>query len=243
MAKRAELKATRKQRKNAYKALIAKDPSPYIDFLDLKLLWEKSKGEGVKIAIIDDGFNLMHEDLQHIKTSFSFDSESGELNARPHHHKDSHGTKVAGIIFAAHNQKGIDGVAPEAQIITLRQPDTWTSNTIRSFQLAKLAGASVINCSWHSHWLAQPIKEIVDELAQHGRKGKGIAVIFAAGNEGKKILPDSIEASKESAIVVGSQSADYTRLKSSNYGETVDLEIYGARAQTTLASEIGRAHV
>ena len=51
-----------------------------------------------------------------------------------------------------------------------------------------------------------------------------------------KILPDSIEASIESAIVVGSQSADYTRLKSSNYGETVDLEIYGARAQTTLAS-------
>jgi len=82
----------------------------------------------------------------------------------------------------------------------------------------------------------QPIKEIVDELVQHGRKGKGIVVIFAAGNESKKVLPDSIEASIKNAIVVGSMSAQFETLKSSNFGSSVDLFVYGARAQTTLTS-------
>lgn len=234
--KRAARKARRAARIKVNKLTKNKVQSPYIDILNLESIWTKTKGKGVKIAIIDDGFNLKHEDLQHLSPAFSYDTDSGKFDTMPDHHRDSHGTKVAGIIFAAHDQKGIDGIAPEAQIIALRQPDTWTSKTIMSFQLAKLAGASIVNCSWQSNWLLQPINDIVDELAKHGREGKGIAVVFAAGNEGKKILPESIEASIESAIVVGAQNARYERLRSSNYGNTVDVMVYGGKAQTTITS-------
>jgi len=235
-AKRSERKTNREQRRKANKQLIEKDPTPYIAMLNLEERWKTTKGKGVKVAIIDDGFNLKHEDLKHLNPIFSYDVDIATSVSTPNYHTDSHGTKVVGIIFAAHNKIGIDGIAPEADLIAIRQPDTWVSNTLLGFQLAKLAGADIINCSWHSHWLLQPIQEVVDELALHGRKGKGIAVVFAAGNEGEKIVAKSIESSIESAIVVGAHSDKYERLRSSNYGDYVDIEFYGARAQTTLAS-------
>lgn len=210
--------------------------SPYISLLNLPSLWAKTKGQGVKVAIIDDGFNLKHPDLQHIKPIFSYDADTRKLGASPKLAIDGHGTKVAGIIFAAHNPIGIDGIAPEAEFIALRQPDTWTSNTLLSLQLAKLAGASVINCSWHSNWLLQPVADAVNELAQYGRDGKGIAVVFAAGNQGQEIKADSTEAAINSAIVVAANDRNFNRLNFSNYGQSVDLSVYGRGVKSTLVS-------
>lgn len=215
---------------------ISNKTSPYISLLDVPSLWVNTKGKGVKVAIIDDGINLTHPDLRHITPVFSYDAETRQLASTPHPKIDGHGTKVAGIIFAAHNRLGINGIAPEADLVALRQPDTWTSNTLLSFQLAKLAGASIINCSWHSEWLLQPISDVVDELAQHGRDGKGIAVVFAAGNQGLKIESDHIEAAIKSAIVVGASGVNYKPLDFSNYGQSVDLSAYGAGAKTTTVS-------
>lgn len=47
--------------------------SPYIDLLDIKSLWKNTRGNNVKIAIIDDGILLSHEDLKHI-TPASYES-------------------------------------------------------------------------------------------------------------------------------------------------------------------------
>jgi len=221
---------------SAEKIALTKYVPPYIRLLDIPLLWSKTKGKGVKVAIIDDGINLTHPDLQHIMPSFSYDVETGELSSSPHPKTDGHGTKVAGIIFAAHNRFGINGIAPEADLIALRQPDTWTSNTLLSFQLAKLAGASIINCSWHSEWLLQPIADAVNELAQYGRDGKGIAVVFAAGNQGLEIKSGGSEAAIDSAIVVGAIGANFKPLGFSNYGQSVDLLTYGSGVKTTAVS-------
>ena len=38
-------------------------------------IWNKTKGEGIKIAIIDDGFNLDHEDLKGVDIAFEYDVE------------------------------------------------------------------------------------------------------------------------------------------------------------------------
>lgn len=210
--------------------------SPYIDLLSIPSMWQKSKGENVRIAIIDDGIFLAHDDLKHIEPIFSYDVEIKALSVIPQSAIDRHGTKVTGIIFAAHNNIGIDGIAPESELIALRQPNTWTSNTLLSFQLAKLAGASIINCSWHSQILLQPLAEIIDDLAQNGRQGKGVAVVISAGNSGLEIMPHSTESSINSAIVVGASGQNYKRLAFSNYGGSVDLFTYGKAVQTTLTS-------
>jgi len=220
----------------AEKKAFSNKASPYISLLDIPSLWSKTKGKGVRVAIIDDGFDLKHSDLRHITPVFSYDTQAGKLNSSPRQRIDSHGTKVAGIIFAEHNQVGIDGIAPESDLIALRQPDTWTSNTLLSFQLAKLAGASIINCSWHSEWLMQPVADAVNELAQYGRNGKGIAVVFAAGNQGLEIKAGHSEADIDSAIVVGASGANFKPLGFSNYGHSVDLWAYGGGVKTTTIS-------
>ncbi len=205
----------------------------YLEKLDVPSLWEHSRGKGIKIAIIDDGFNLDHPDLKHAREIFSYDAELKILSSRPQAKADNHGTKVAGIIFSAHNNIGIDGLAPEAGLIALRQPATWTSNTILSFQVAKLAGADIINCSWNSRWLLQPIADIVDELSRTGREGKGIAIVFSAGNRGQEIKHLSSESSLEQAIVVGAKNHMGRKYIFSNYGKTVDFFMYGNPALTT----------
>jgi len=210
--------------------------SAYLDLLKIQSMWQKSKGKNVKIAIIDDGVFLAHNELKHITPIFSYDVEAKTLSSTPRSAIDKHGTKVAGIIFAAHDNVGISGIAPEAELISIRQPSTWTSKTLLSFQLAKLAGAQIINCSWHSQLLLQPIADIIDDLAENGRDGKGMVVVISAGNTGIEIMPNSTESSIKSAIVVGASGKGFQRLAFSNYGNSVDMFTYGQKVKATLSS-------
>ena len=187
--------------------------------LPLTKIWKKTKGKGIKIAIIDDGFNLQHEDLKGVRVGFQYDVEQRVLDASPKSKLDKHGTQVAGVIFAQHNGIGVNGIAPEAELIAIRQTSNITSKTILAFTVAKLAKADIINCSWKSAVLMQPVYDVILNTITHGRKGKGTAVVFAAGNSAKRILPLSSEAAINEAIIVGATQAY------SNYGASVDFVI------------------
>ena len=205
----------------------------YLERLDAPMFWNQTLGEGVKVAIIDDGFDLSHPDLQHVNQLFSYDFSSKSLNARPKFHEDRHGAMVAGVIFGGHNGFGLDGLAPHAELIALRQADTWTSKTLLAFQLAKLTEADVINCSWTSRWLMEPVADVVQDMARNGRNKKGMPIIFSAGNQGREIQPKSTEAALDEAIVVGASANNGTRLKYSNYGKSVDFLVSGVPVETT----------
>lgn len=185
-----------------------------------------NKGEGIKVAVIDDGFNLEHEDLKGATVGFSYDADLKQLGATPQVRGDRHGTQVAGVVVAQHNGLGIDGIAPKATLIPIRQASTRTSDTVLSFTVANLAGADIINCSWNSRVLMEPVNDVIQYLTQHGRNGRGSIIIFAAGNEGQPIKPGSKESAINTVITVGSQLkgkiAPY-----SNYGERVDLYLPG----------------
>ena len=185
----------------------------YQKSLNLNTYWSKTKGEGVNIAIIDDGFNLEHEDLKGANLLFSYDTDNKNLNSTPKVKLDTHGTQVAGIIFAQHNGIGVDGIAPKANLIAIRQTTNITSDTIISFTVAKKAGAHIINCSWNSPLLLEPVYDVIKALS------KDTAIVFAAGNSAKKIEPYSIEPSIPEVVTVGATQ------KYSNYGEVVDFKI------------------
>ena len=180
---------------------------------NLEKIWKTTKGEGVNIAIIDDGFNLKHEDLQGVNLLFSYDADNKNLDSSSKLKVDTHGTQVAGIIFAQHNNIGIDGLAPKANLIAIRQTTNITSDTVLSFTVAKKAGADIINCSWNSPILLEPVYDVIKALSYD------TAIVFAAGNSAKKIEPYSIEASIPEVITVGATQ------KYSNYGEVVDFKI------------------
>jgi len=212
---------------------------PYIKFYGIKKRWNKTKGAGVNVAIIDDGFDLSHPKFKALNVVFSYDVNQKTLSSLPISPLDTHGTKVAGIIFAQHDNdpgKGeVNGIAPEASLIAIRQPDTWTSNTLVSFQVAKLEGADVINCSWHSHFLLQPVADVINDLSFHGRNGKGIAVVISAGNDNQQITRYSSESAISSAIVVGAvNELNHQKLSFSNYGQSVDLMMYGKSVKSLI---------
>lgn len=217
-----------KRTKRIYEAYLAK--------LGVPELWKSSRGQGVRIAIIDDGIELQHPALKHVAKDFIYDLESQTNNITAMAMGAEHGTKVAGIIFANGDDSGlhrIQGLAPKATLIALRNPTTLTSNTLLSFQLSMLTNADIVNCSWNSYLLLQPIADAINELAEYGREGKGTAVIFSAGNEGRLLQEKSIEASLKKAIVVAASNVRGARLVKSNYGESIDLLVFGMRVQST----------
>ncbi|MDP3696089.1 MAG: S8 family serine peptidase, partial [Desulfocapsaceae bacterium] len=136
-------------------------------------------------------------------------------------------------IFARHNGIGIDGIAPEADFIAIRHPDTWTSRTLLSFYLAKMAGADIINCSWKSRFLLEPIADIINDLTTKGRHGKGVALVFAAGNEGGALSDHGSEAALPEVITVGATGGNGRPLKFSNFGREVDVYTFGQDILTT----------
>lgn len=195
--------------------------------LNWPVLQQHNRGQGIRIAIIDDGIDLTHPALRQTKVAFAYDIGQRQLDASPQLAADTHGTRVAGVLFAA--TEGLDqpGLVPDAELIAIRQPDTWTSNTLLAFHLAQLAGADIINCSWHSHGLLQPVADAVSALAQYGRDGRGTAVVFAAGNQGQRITATSSEAAIDAAIVVGMNSPH------SNFGPSVDLVLTAEPMRST----------
>jgi len=213
----------------------------YLTQLGIPELWPATpQGRGVRVAVIDDGFDLEHEELTHTRVIFSYDTASRSQDVSPGGEDDSHGTRVAGTIFAAHNGVGIDGIAPLSSMIAIRQPDTWTSHTILSFYLSKLSQADIVNASWRSQWLLEPVADIVADLAQNGRRGKGSAVVFSAGNSGMELTGVDSESQLQAAVVIGADNGQGQRTRFSNYGQSVDAYVYGKAAPAVVPGGYGR---
>jgi len=82
-----------------------------LDALNVVPAHRASTGEGIRIAIIDSGVDVLHEDLQgRVRRSRSFSADGVEPD-------DEHGTAVASVIGArSNNAKGIVGIAPDSML-------------------------------------------------------------------------------------------------------------------------------
>ena len=148
----------------------------------LRDAWRYTQGEGVRIAIIDTGIDLKHPDLRGTRLVAGFDVERRSQKIAPEGPQETHGTLVAGLIFARHNGFGIDGIAPKAGLIAIRMMSGWSSATIIALQTAAQAGADIINCSWTFPLMLDPVAHLVDELTTRGRHGRGVMLVVSAGN-------------------------------------------------------------
>jgi subtilisin family serine protease len=145
-----------------------------------------SRGEGVRVAVIDTGLDSAHPDLQgRIQARRNFvDDDARQFDA------DRHGTEVAGIIAAdANNREGIVGVAPGVRILALKacwqvQPlaDGAQCNSFTLAQALTIAiesGAQVINLS-----LGGPADPLLRQLVEYAYK-RGIVVVGAVPPDGR----------------------------------------------------------
>ena len=154
-------------------------------------------GQGINLAIIDDGFDLNHEDLKDRFTSgwdFNGDDDDPtyENSDWGEDYSDMHGTCCAGVAAAAtDNSKGVSGACPNCTLIPIRMDmmtNSLDSAAIDSFEWAAEHGADIISNSWGptdnggAVDMNTTLKNLVANLRTNGRDGKGIIILFAAGN-------------------------------------------------------------
>jgi subtilisin family serine protease len=144
-----------------------------------------SRGEGVKIAVIDTGVDIQHADLRgSIAAAANFvDADDAQFR------RDRHGTEMAGVIAAvANNREGIVGVAPSARLLIFKacwqaRPDA-DAALCNSFTLARAlaaafdAHAQIVNMS-----LAGPDDPLVGDLIREGLR-RGVLFVGAAAENG-----------------------------------------------------------
>ena len=191
-------------------------------------------GRGIKIAVIDDGLDMFHEDLGDSLIA-SYDIESGTSDVS---HRDSygfHGTAISGIAVARKNGIGIEGIAPDAELIFLRyKEDMSDSETITLFNKAMEFGADLIICSWGTYDVSEAVKDKIVELSDYGRGGLGIPIIFAVGNDNIDMGND--ESAIDEVISVGATDISNMRAWYSNYGKHLDILAPGGDYDTAITT-------
>ena len=144
---------------------------PYVDLqrgfkeVDAAQAHHRSRGQGVRIALVDTGVDTAHPELAgRVDSVRNFVDRDGAQFAR-----DRHGTEVAGVIAAiGNNGQGIVGVAPEAHVTVLKA--CWEAGAqggarCNTFTLAQALaagiadGAQIINLS-----LGGPPDELLHRL-------------------------------------------------------------------------------
>ena len=185
---------------------------------------KKYSGKNIKIAIIDSGFDVNQIEFKNNITS-EYNTRDGSLDVGSNDSENGyHGTAVTGIIASNINNKGLKGLAPNVELIFIKLDLGGfldDEDFIKAFELAENAGADVINCSWGTGDVSNIVKVKIKELASQGRDGKGILVLFAAGNDGNEIKND--ESAIDDVIGVGSTDEENLRAIYSSFGEGLDI--------------------
>lgn len=211
----------------------------YFDKMKIPGAWQtfEATGEGVVVAVIDNGYKL---DATDFPTNLWTDSNGNHgwntyknsADISPIYKKDgtafdntAHGTHVAGIIGAQANNSNMIGAAYNAKLMLINAAHYINETTVPNFSLddlldainyARTNGADIINLSLgllggQSAQLENCINDAYNE---------GIAIIAAAGNQGTSTaVAQAIPASYENVIgVMASDKTDPSQLASfSNY--------------------------
>lgn len=102
------------------------------------------RGQGVRVAVLDGGFDLDHPDLEpNINIGLSINFVEGETLQYALPSVFSHGSHVAGTIAAAENDLGTIGVAPDAELVLVKVLGDGGTGSFGDVALGILYAASV----------------------------------------------------------------------------------------------------
>ncbi|MFB9475659.1 type VII secretion-associated serine protease mycosin [Nonomuraea salmonea] len=187
-------------------------------------VWRLTRGEGVRVAVVDSGVDATHPQLRGVVT--------GQVDLTGTDARDcvGHGTAVAGII-AGQDLTGrgvpIMGVAPAARILSIKQTEGRSGDVSRlaaGIRRAADLGADVINVSVQAHD-APELKAAV-AYAQE----KDAVIVAAAGNveqDGGAAAP-AYPAEYPGVIAVGAAAPDGEKPGFSNGATRISVTAPGA---------------
>lgn len=179
--------------------------------IGIEAAWKTEKGiKSITVALLDTGVDIQHEDLQEniyqnekeIAGDGIDNDNNGFIDDRngwdfcdndatvSHQGTDSdgnlvdlHGTHVAGIIGAATNGIGVQGVAQHVSLLPIRilrgGDGGYLYDAIRAVHYAKQMGADIVNCSWGMYTESLILKEIM--------RASDMLFVCAAGNDAQNM--------------------------------------------------------
>ncbi|NUJ19644.1 S8 family peptidase [Bacillus glycinifermentans] len=181
-------------------------------------------GKNVKVAVIDTGISA-HDELTVSggTSTVSYTSSYSDDNG--------HGTHVAGIIGAKHNDYGIDGIAPGVQLYAIKALDQNGTGDLESIlkgiDWSIEHGVNVINMSLGTSTDSQILHDAVDKAYQ-----KGILLVAASGNDGNG-HPVDYPAAYSSVIAVSATDEENGIAGFSNTGADVEFSAPGTSIIST----------
>ncbi|CZF80616.1 Microbial serine proteinase precursor [Grimontia celer] len=155
------------------------------------------QGQGVTVAVVDDGLEIAHPDLAANVRPGSWDLVNKDNDPTPWDPNASHGTSVAGIIAAVgNNNEGVRGVAPRAG---LKGYNYLEEQSLESWLIAhgadsRSADARIFNQSYGSNVLfSRPFDlendlslatqdAVYQEQSTKAHQGRGALYVKSAGN-------------------------------------------------------------
>lgn len=216
---------------------------------------EISEGrEEIRVAVIDDGVDLGHPELQNSLVQ-GHDATDRNLQG-DQENDDPHGTAVAGVIAAdSDNNIGVAGIAPNISIIPIRMAFEDQNGDLQSdgdwveeaFEWAWDDGnADIINFSWLWEEVAD-FEDAMEDAVNQGREGLGTMIFAPSGNHREnpnypydvdEVVPP---ASHPKTIAVGGinnediriDDDDWDNSEGAHYGPNLDIVAPGDEIPTT----------
>ena len=154
-------------------------------------------GDGVVVAVVDEGLELAHEDLIDNIVSGSYDFANSDTDPTRSANDGDHGTSVAGIIASkGWNNKGGRGVAPNASLIGYNLLESganpsyaqiWGTSPPVSVDVDIYNNSFGLNYGGASTYTVQTYLsgttlDVLENGVANLRGGKGAIYVYSAGN-------------------------------------------------------------
>lgn len=193
---------------------------------DFPQAWAVSRGENVKVAVVDSGIAADHPDLSSKiidQKDFLDEDETAEDGGV------GHGSLIAGVIAAnTDNGKGIAGGCPGCDLLIAKSLDLFGGNEsdiAKAIRWSADQGAEVINVSF-SGPETRELKSAVDYA-----QDKGVVIVAAAPNQGTSAL--SYPAAYENVLAVVTADRAEQDMPPAKYGDWVDVAAGGDSVLST----------
>ena len=184
--------------------------------------WAVTRGNGVKLAVIDTGVDGGHSELN-VLGGFSAMGDNDWTDGH------GHGTHVAGTIAAADNSKGVVGVAPGVSLYGVKVLDAQGrgsyESVIAGIQWAVENKMDVANMSLGGDETTEAMADAVKAAA-----AAGLTIVAAAGNNGGKV---GYPAAYPGTIAIAASDSNDRGASFSSRGPEVDLVAPGVKIDST----------
>lgn len=138
------------------------------------------RGRGVKVAVIDSGVVSDNRDLHPVG---GYNTLEGAKSATWNVDEKGHGTHCAGVIASRHNNTGISGGAPDAEIYSLKVfPGGMVSDIIEAVEWCIINRIDVLSMSLGAANPDPTLEQVLRDAYT-----RGLTIIAAAGNDHTRV--------------------------------------------------------